>query len=210
VIACSETVEHPFALVHDRQETTVVGVILVWSAVSPRKVRRTFGLRPGGVRWRASIGPCAYARRGSTAHMNETTTDPDGARVDRSPLWILFFLFGALLGAHAIYLMVLPSADPDHWRAFTRDPEMIAYLTDDFRASGAMQLGFAIMSMTIAGRWFRLGDRWAWVLFWYFPVLFAWSIFTTWAVGLFLMLTLVAVAALVATHRQFYKSDSPG
>jgi hypothetical protein len=149
--------------------------------------------------------------------MNETTTDPDGARVDRSPLWILFFLFGALLGAHAIYLMVLPSADPDHWRAFTRDPEMIAYLTDDFRASGAMQLGFAIMSMTIAGRWFRLGDRWAWVLFWYFPVLFAWSIFTTWAVGLFLTLTLVAVAALVATHRQFYKSadkpaarDSPG
>ena len=86
--------------------------------------------------------------------MNETTTDPDGARVDRSPLWILFFLFGALLGAHAIYLMVLPSADPDHWRAFTSDPEMIAYLTDDFRASGAMQLGFAIMSMTIAGRWF--------------------------------------------------------
>ena len=117
--------------------------------------------------------------------MNETT-DPDGARVDRSPLWILFFLFGALLGAHAIYLMVLPSADPDHWRAFTSDPEMIAYLADDFRASGAMQLGFAIMSMTIAGRWFRLGDRWAWVLFWYFPVLFAWSIFTTWAVGLFL------------------------
>ena len=114
--------------------------------------------------------------------MNETTTDPDGARVDRSPLWILFFLFGALLGAHAIYLMVLPSADPDHWRAFTSDPEMIAYLTDDFRASGAMQLGFAIMSMTIAGRWFRLGDRW----------------------------TLVAVAALVATHRQFYKSaDKP-
>ena len=111
----------------------------------------------------------------------------------------LFFLFGALLGAHAIYLLVLPSADPDHWRAFTSDPEMIAYLTDDFRASGAMQLGFAIMSMTIAGRWFRLGDRWAWVLFWYFPVLFAWSIFTTWAVGLFLTLTLVAVAALVAT-----------
>jgi hypothetical protein len=59
--------------------------------------------------------------------MNATTTDPDGARVDRSPLWILFFLFGALLGAHAIYLMVLPSADPDHWRAFTSDPEMIAY-----------------------------------------------------------------------------------
>jgi hypothetical protein len=38
VIACSETVEHPFALVHDRQEATVVGVILVWSAKSPQDV----------------------------------------------------------------------------------------------------------------------------------------------------------------------------
>ena len=37
VIACSETVEHPFALVHDRQEATVVGVILVWSAVVREK-----------------------------------------------------------------------------------------------------------------------------------------------------------------------------
>jgi hypothetical protein len=106
------------------------------------------------------------------------------------------------VGGHAIYLMVLPTADPDHWRAFTNDPEMIAYLADDFRSSGAMQLGFATMSVAIASRWFRRGDRWAWIVFWYFPVLFAWSILTTWAVGLFLVLTLVAIAALVASYAQ--------
>jgi hypothetical protein len=34
----------------------------------------------------------------------------------------VFFLLGALLGVHAIYLMVLPSVEPDHWREFTTDP----------------------------------------------------------------------------------------
>jgi hypothetical protein len=53
----------------------------------------------------------------------------------------VFFLLGALLGVHAIYLMVLPSVEPDHWREFTTDPKMLAYLADDFRSAGAMQLG---------------------------------------------------------------------
>ena len=43
----------------------------------------------------------------------------------------MFFLLGALLGVHAIYLMVLPSVEPDHWREFTTDPKMLAYLADD-------------------------------------------------------------------------------
>ena len=70
--------------------------------------------------------------------------------------------------------------------------QMSVYLADEFRASGAMPLGFAITSD---------GDRWPMVfgwcgsLFWYFPVLFAWWMLTTWAVGLFLALTLIAVAA---------------
>ena len=113
--------------------------------------------------------------------------------------------------------MVLPSADPDHWRGFTSDPEMIAYLTDDFRASGAMQLGFAIMSMTIAGRWFRSGDRWAWVLFGTFPSSLPGGYSRPGQSVCSLTLTLVAVAAPVATHRQLQKSadkpaarDSPG
>ena len=128
----------------------------------------------------------------------------NNVRSNTPPVWIVFILFGALIGVHAIYLMVLPTADPEHWRAFTNDPELIAYLADDFRSSGAMQLGFATMTAVIASRWFRRGDRWAWIIFWYFPVLFAWSILTTWAGGLFLVLTLVAIAALVASYRHFF------
>lgn len=51
--------------------------------------------------------------------------------------WVVFLGLGMLIGAHALYLMILPSADPHHWRAYTDDPVMLAYLADDFRSSGA-------------------------------------------------------------------------
>lgn len=92
--------------------------------------------------------------------MNAKPTDHDDPRPTRSSGWVVFFLLGALLGVHAIYLMVLPSVEPDHWREFTTDPKMLAYLADDFRSAGAMQLGSAVMSMAVAGRWFRLADPW--------------------------------------------------
>ena len=88
--------------------------------------------------------------------MNAKPTDHDDPRPTRSSGWVVFFLLGALLGVHAIYLMVLPSVEPNHWREFTTDPKMLAYLADDFRSAGAMQLGSAVMSMAVAGRWFRL------------------------------------------------------
>ena len=125
--------------------------------------------------------------------MNAKPTDHDDPRPTRSSGWVVFFLLGALRGVHAIYLMVLPSVEPDHWREFTTDPKMLAYLADDFRSAGAMQLGSAVMSMAVAGRWFRLADPWAWGLFWYFPALCAWSMLTTWAVGLFLTVGAIAV-----------------
>ncbi len=83
---------------------------------------------------------------------------------------------------------------------------MLAYLADDFRSAGAMQLGSAVMSMAVAGRWFRLADPWAWGLFWHFPALCAWSMLTTCAVGLFLTVGAIAVVALAATFRQFFPS----
>src|SRR4051794_2952758 len=45
-------------------------------------------------------------------------------------------LLGALVGAHAVYLMVLPSADPEHWREYTTDPKMLGYLRDEPRVRG--------------------------------------------------------------------------
>ena len=101
-----------------------------------------------------------------------------------------------------MYLIVLPSADPGHWRAFTTDPEVLSYLGDEFRSSGAIALGFSIFSIAVSIRWFRAGDPWAWAILWFHPVLYAWLALTTWATGLWIFLVLVtSVALLVSTPR---------
>ena len=99
-----------------------------------------------------------------------------------------------------MYLIVLPSADPEHWREYTTDPKMLGYLGDEFRSSGAFQLSFAIFAIVVSVRWFRAGDQYAWAVLWFFPLLFAWQAFTTWATGLWVVLCLVATAALLASR----------
>ena len=123
--------------------------------------------------------------------------------------WVLFFVFGLLFVADGVYLVVLPSADPDHWRAYTTDPDVVAYLADDFRATGGLTVVFGALTALTSARWFRAGDRWAWYAFWIFPLLFAWGMATTWAVGLWLMLLLAALAALILSYRRFFPSPEP-
>src|SRR5215212_3195993 len=85
--------------------------------------------------------------------------------------WVLFFALGLLMMAFGVYLAVLPSADPDHWRSYTTDPDVVAYLADDFRANGGMTVAFGFLTGVVSFRWFRAGDRWAWFSFWIFPIL---------------------------------------
>lgn len=104
---------------------------------------------------------------------------------------------GALLGVHAVYLVVLPTVDPLHWRAYTSDPVMLDYLADDFRASGGMQLALAVFSARAAATWLRRGDRTAWWLFWTFPLLFLWQAVSTWIWPLWVLLAMASVVVLV-------------
>lgn len=76
-------------------------------------------------------------------------------------------------------LIVLPTADPDHWRYYPSDADVVAYLSDEFRAAGAMEVALGALTMLIAVRWFKAGDPWAWLGFWVFPALFAWQMVTT-------------------------------
>jgi hypothetical protein len=89
--------------------------------------------------------------------------------------WVLFFVFGVLFAAHGLYMIVLPSADPDHWKWYTQDADVIAYLGDEFRATGGTTVVLGALTMVMSVRWFRTGDRWAWFAFWLFPLLFAWA-----------------------------------
>ena len=120
--------------------------------------------------------------------------------------WVLFFILGMLLVVYGVYLVVLPSADPDHWRSYTTDPAVVAYLVDDFRATGGMTVAFGALTALTSARWFRAGDRWAWYAFWVFPLLFVWGMATTWAVVLWLVLLLAALTALGLSYRRFFPS----
>jgi len=131
--------------------------------------------------------------------------DQLGSNSEPVHAWVLFFVFGLLIAAHGLYMIVLPTADPQHWRSYTSDADVIAYLADEFRASGGMEIALGALTMLIAVRWFRTGDPWAWLAFWVFPVLFAWGTVTTWAVLLWLVLFLATVGALVATYSQFFR-----
>lgn len=123
--------------------------------------------------------------------------------------WVLFFAYGILFVVYGVYLAVLPTADPDHWRYYTADPDVIAYLADEFRATGGLMVAFGALTSLTAARWFRAGDRWAWYAFWIFPALFAWSMATTWMVALWLLLLLVTVVALLISYRGFFPRAEP-
>jgi hypothetical protein len=137
--------------------------------------------------------------RGAEAPMDSSRRAPEPAGA-----WVLFFAFGVLLAAHGVYLMVLPSVDPDHWRYYTTDADVIAYLADEFRATGGMEVVLGALTMIVSARWFRSGDRWAWSAFWLFPLLFGWGMVTTWAVLLWLLLLAAAVGGLLGSYRRFF------
>jgi hypothetical protein len=118
--------------------------------------------------------------------------------------WVLFFALGLLMIVFGVYLAVLPSADPDHWRSYTTDPDVVAYLADDFRANGGMTVAFGVLTAVVSFRWFRAGDRWAWFAFWIFPILCVWGMATTWAIALWLLLLIVTTVALLVPYRRFF------
>ncbi len=103
---------------------------------------------------------------------------------------------------------MLPSVDPDHWRYYTDDPDVIAYLADDFRGIGGMTVAFGVLTAVAAAAWFRTADRRAWYAFWIFPALFAWGMATTWAVAVFLVLMLASTAALALSYRRFFPAST--
>jgi hypothetical protein len=133
----------------------------------------------------------------------------DSSTAESQPVgaWLLFFVFGVLFAAYGVYQIVLPSVDPDHWRYYTTDADVIAYLADDFRATGGMEVVLGVLTMIVSVRWFRRADRWAWYAFWLFPLLFVWGMVTTWAIFVWLLLFMVAVGGLLRSFRRFFPAD---
>ena len=44
--------------------------------------------------------------------------------------WVVFFIFGVLFIVDGVYLVALPSVDPDHWKSYTSDTDVVTYLAE--------------------------------------------------------------------------------
>jgi hypothetical protein len=124
--------------------------------------------------------------------------------------WIWFALLSASVLPLAVAILLDPSRADGVWSGFgyampaavAADPASIAYV--EFIAHWAVTgtIGFDLFGLLIAVTAFRHGQRWAWLAFWYWPVLFA-THFLTYQSGFrYLQLVWLAgsVAALLATY----------
>jgi hypothetical protein len=134
--------------------------------------------------------------------------------------WIWFALLSASVLPLAVAILLDPSRAEGVWSGFgyampaavAADPASIAYV--EFIAHWAVTgtIGFDLFGLLIAVTAFRRGQRWAWLAFWYWPVMFA-THFLTYQSGFrYLQLVWLAgsVAALLATYdRVWHRTGSP-
>jgi hypothetical protein len=128
--------------------------------------------------------------------------------------WIYFAVLCGSVLPIALLGYVAPSTTLDIWARFghdvpavvAADPAALSYV--EFIGHWAMTgtIGFDLFGLLIAVTAFRRGERWAWLAFWYWPVLFV-THFVTYESGFQyaqLVWTALSVAALLATRRQVW------
>ena len=60
-----------------------------------------------------------------------TADGPAGIQAEARLSMGALLRLGLFIAAHGVYMIVLPTADPGHWRYYTSDADVIAYLADD-------------------------------------------------------------------------------
>jgi hypothetical protein len=130
--------------------------------------------------------------------------------------WIVFAVIGVMGLSFALPVMLDAGAGaavferldgvtvPD---AIQADAEATAYLEFVYRFAFGATAGVDLLTILVAIFAFRHGRRWAWLAFWYWPVLFATNAFTYDEPARYVqigMLTLT-VAALAATWRRTWR-----
>jgi hypothetical protein len=129
--------------------------------------------------------------------------------------WIWFTLLTASVLPLALLVYVDPSNAADLWARFGYDlPAAIAadaaagdYVEFIGHWASTGTIGFDLFGLAIAVTAFRRGERWAWLVFWYWPVLFATHFVTyqsSFRYAQLVWLTL-SVAALLAIRRKVWR-----
>jgi hypothetical protein len=131
--------------------------------------------------------------------------------------WIFFAALSGMVLPLAALVYVDPSAATDLWARFgydlpavvATDPTATEYVEFISHWATTGTIGFDLFGLLIAVTAFRRGEKWAWLAFWYWPVLFA-THFVTYQSGFQyaqLVWVTLSVAALLATYRKVWRVE---
>jgi hypothetical protein len=128
--------------------------------------------------------------------------------------WIYFALLTGTVLPLALMALVDPSSATDLWARFgydlppavAADPAATEYVEFIGHWAATGTIGFDLFGLLIAVTAFRKGQRWAWLAFWYWPVLFATHFVTYTSAFRYAQLLWLAlsVGALLATYRKVW------
>jgi hypothetical protein len=128
--------------------------------------------------------------------------------------WIYFAALSGSVLPLAVLVYVDPAAAGELWARFgydvpaavAADPAATQYVEFIGHWASTGTIGFDLFGLLIAITAFRRGERWAWLAFWYWPVLFA-THYVTYQSGFRyaqLLWLALSVAALLATRRKVW------
>lgn len=128
--------------------------------------------------------------------------------------WIFFALLTGMVLPLAILIYLDPSSGSDLWARFGyevpitvgADPVATAYVDFISHWAATGTIGFNLFGLLVSVTAFRRGERWAWLAFCYWPVLFLTHFFTytsTFRYAQLLWLA-ISVAALLATREKVW------
>lgn len=132
--------------------------------------------------------------------------------------WVWFVALTAPVLPLALRLYLDPSSATGVWARFgfelppaiAADPASIEYVEFISHWASTGTIGFDLFGLLIAVTAFRRGERWAWLVFWYWPVLFVTHFFvyeSGFRYAQLVWLT-ITVAALAATYRRVWRRDT--
>ncbi len=152
------------------------------------------------------------AQRGSNA---------DSEKVYEKYAWVILFAVG-IVGVIASYPFlqgIEPS--PEYfksmtgvtWDSFINSGQFTErYIRDALKLTGVLFIGMCIFIMAISATAFRRGERWAWSVLWYFPLMLGWVTWllyvdsgddwSSWA--LHFVLTAMCLLGLLLPIRRFF------
>jgi len=138
--------------------------------------------------------------------------------------WILLFVSGLLALIVSVFIVVVPAPIDTTgvnnltgitWEQIVSQSPAAAKLTSYFIAQfGIAEAGFGILTMGISALGYRKGERWAWYVLCFVPIVWLGYVVTNLAVGgTFWMQTgvllILAVLGLLLPYRKFFPMKQP-